>query len=767
MFAFPTETLEHIFSYLGQGTLRFTVSLVCRHWYHVAQAHIRKTVYIAVTQLDYGHGRGGPPRNSLQRMKRRRALKQLGYDLREKLMSAYTLVYNASLLSTASRKFLFLKEEEEVWTVVEDAFTAITWPSSASPSISNSISSYGVSNSPLRIRQLILDTGRCERAWSRLTPLLHFLGHRLTSLRLENIPFRSIVPIHRILDSCPNLQALRIASLKPNIRAQASKLQEHRDHNFATLANLSLHSATTNATSIITIINPTIENERQCQLQSATFENLGLSLTALESFVHRCPNLNELRIISAQPIYTTKNVPSQITNFLFYKTASDQFFHRLSSPPPPVLDLSSSSTRQPPIYLPKLKSLYVSISSNSRSYVMEEIAPIPQFPMVERWGFSTMSMERGLPFSGSILLDRHIRLNALTAVEISKYRTNTLDEQASNRIIEWVHHLLCSSPQLQHFKMPEIRCPIRLFYVTKDLRMKLNDKGHLSEDEAHDYPIQQKVWACRQLKTLHMLFTPIMSRDKALDEMARVVLGYLVRACPELEDLLIHDEYFLREYPEHVCLLSRLKRLKWLHLGGFTCLQFDWIKRYYHYDLRDQIKVQWEYDHYIGCPCPSSSQRIKTSLKRLWRDLRLRNSSFDSNDAISMSELHILRAFAKEKEREKEKEKGEIGKGEVREEDGTKANEKEINDDEREVIGGVDMTHLGKLQDIVNYFQDRRSSRDECLWPDLETITFYLDRFADQNTKSALYEHIKKFRPEIKIIFLSDRMLHQTYLTVE
>ncbi|KAF9900930.1 hypothetical protein BX616_002454 [Lobosporangium transversale] len=770
----PTEILDDIFSYLGQGTLRFAVSLACRRWYQIAQAHIRKTVYISIAELSYSHGQGGPLESPFGRMKKRRHLKQFACKLKQNLPSAYSLVYSSGLSPKFGAEYLYPGKEKEIWPILEDALAAATSSLSVSSLVAasnnnNSLADDFNNSGGLRIRKLVLDADMDQSIWSRLMSLLSMLGLGLLSLRIESIPLRSIVPIHEILRPCPNLRSLRIASLTPPTIDQVSRLQEDREE-----------GSNTRTTSIISIIKPgnapTINNvaigvKRQWPLQSATFDNLALPLTALESFVQSCPDLIELRIICVQAMTATEAIPGHIGNFIFHKERRDQFFHRLSSSTPPPVLHSSLSVLQPSLYLPKLKSLYVSRTATSAFHLMEEVVPIPQFPKVEHWGFSTMCMAWFFRASACILLDQHIQqFNRLTTLEISGCR-DVYNDLVGNTFETWLHRLLCSSPQLEHFKAHKVNFPFRMLYVTKELRMKPWSMSLIfPHDEHYHYQEPEKVWACHKLKTLHITFATTYDSLKGYEEMALVVFGYISRVCPELEDLLIDEGFCLNQHPEYLCLLSRLRRLKRLQLTGFersTEMQLDWIKRYYHYIPREQIRFYWEHEpnQLRLSTSPPSSPISTRPLQRLWRVIQLLNSMFSSNDSISMSEHIVFRAFAVEEE-ERAMEKKKKNKEEA-EEDGEDGEES----DGKEVIDGVDMTYLGKLQDLVNYFQERRSNRDEYLWPELETISFclrmdYGQGYSSRQT-SNLYSIIKKYRSEVKVIFTSAKALQKNYLLEE
>ncbi|KAF9897522.1 hypothetical protein BX616_005461, partial [Lobosporangium transversale] len=82
---------------------------------------------------------------------------------------------------------------------------------------------------------------------------------------------------------------------------------------------------------------------------------------------------------------------------------------------------------------------------------------------------------------------------------------------------------------------------------------------------------------------------------------------------------------------------------------------------------------------------------------------------------------------------------------------------------QRDMIDNVDMTDLGGLRDVVEYFKDRRRNRDESLWPELRTINvrFNINGYDEWSTLDLEMKKfrniIKKYRPEIEVVSIGMR----------
>ncbi|KAF9906610.1 hypothetical protein BX616_000668 [Lobosporangium transversale] len=719
----PLEIIEYILLLTGQASLRLVIPLVCHEWRIIAHSLLQRTVRLSVIHLylelitrskSQGKKSKTQQRQQQQQQERNQLLQRqeinsstelaLKQQLTHNLRLAHIVEYKTGLIPNFYIKRLAKHHEEIVWSILEYALTSL------------------FNNHPndIKVRQLILGIDRDPYIWSRLQPLLKLVGYRLFSLWLYKIPEDTTLSIVSIIELCPNLKILYVAS-RPNESAdRVSKLEE-------------------------TSKSSSFNSQRSCLLQSITFDSMALTQTAIEALVEKCPDLTELRIVRCRPliprrpvVYNTRPpfVPPVLENcpgnFLFHKEKREQFFCHLA------------------LHCPKLTSLHISEDPGGSQY--EELAPIGQFPLVESWGFSTLMLK--MPsLSSRVLLDLHRIENRLTSVEIILARRGS-QQLCGHDTGHWIHQLLHQCPLLEHFKAPDVNLPLHPFYVTNELSMKPHQCSIPGSDNV-SLPIARKVWACRRLKTLH-----IMARDSYNSgmtdqvEQTLVLYGYISRVCPNLEDLSIKRNHMMSRFrfPVSLCLLSRLKRLRRLQ---FVCpcdlriQDFDWIKQHYYYDTMEQER----YKLALKLQELRQQSRFIRFVKRQWGLSQIKKTPFDINKSTSLAEQSVGVFSAEEEAIADREENGYRQEGEEeREEEGR-----------RVLIDDVDVTYLGLRQDVINYFKYRRNHRDEPLWPDMETVTI---RFAVErrdlyaNFKASMQhfrQTIHKLRPEIEVIVVATK----------
>ncbi|KAG0234461.1 hypothetical protein B0O80DRAFT_495217 [Mortierella sp. GBAus27b] len=150
----------------------------------------------------------------------------------------------------------------------------------------------------------------------------------------------------------------------------------------------------------------------------------------------------------------------------------------------------------------------------------------------------------------------------LTSLEIggsSGHNTSTL--------ISHLHHYLCQAPLLIHLKAYGVLFKDELFLL-----------NHPSSPSASSYTwppnvtsgmglFDKPVWACRNLRTLHMKFDPLTpgTRDQYTAR-SRRIFGYISRTCPKLEDIEIEHMHIRTDIQYGMLLLSRCKKLRTLKL---------------------------------------------------------------------------------------------------------------------------------------------------------------------------------------------------------
>ncbi|KAF9925102.1 hypothetical protein BGZ67_008884 [Mortierella alpina] len=100
-----------------------------------------------------------------------------------------------------------------------------------------------------------------------------------------------------------------------------------------------------------------------------------------------------------------------------------------------------------------------------------------------------------------------------------------------------LHQLLCDAPSLLHLLAPEV--PYYSEYL--DLEGEVDSEGYYRprRSESEFFRIKKQMWACRGLRTLHLQFESVLGPDSPTPEKARIMFGYLARACPDLRELSI------------------------------------------------------------------------------------------------------------------------------------------------------------------------------------------------------------------------------------
>ncbi|KAG0234459.1 hypothetical protein BGX31_004562 [Mortierella sp. GBA43] len=165
--------------------------------------------------------------------------------------------------------------------------------------------------------------------------------------------------------------------------------------------------------------------------------------------------------------------------------------------------------------------------------------------------------------------------NTLTSLEILCSSSPVNSIFVSNKI----HDFLCSAPTLLHLIAPQVQ-----FFSE---HLDLNGTAVKNEPE-YLYPrlckrgrpvsqfhwVRRKMWACRGLRTLQLKFVA-MEADYPSAENARIMFGYIARACPELRDLAIERKALDLTYKGGMCLLARLRHLERLTILTYTRVKLE------------------------------------------------------------------------------------------------------------------------------------------------------------------------------------------------
>ena len=74
--------------------------------------------------------------------------------------------------------------------------------------------------------------------------------------------------------------------------------------------------------------------------------------------------------------------------------------------------------------------------------------------------------------------------------------------------------------------------------------------------------------------------------------------------------------------------------------------------------------------------------------------------------------------------------------------------------DDDDMVDGVNMRHLGQLDDLRKYFDERLAHPDECLWPELESLEIrykYLNTRPSVDDQPSIMGMMRKFRREVRV----------------
>ncbi|KAG0035641.1 hypothetical protein BGZ81_003653 [Podila clonocystis] len=143
--------------------------------------------------------------------------------------------------------------------------------------------------------------------------------------------------------------------------------------------------------------------------------------------------------------------------------------------------------------------------------------------------------------------------------------SSTIFDEHEDNSLYW---LLCKIPTLLHLRAESVPYLIE----NMDLNSILPPCPlQLSSSSSSTQQVPKRVWVCRGLKTLRLQFYIHHKDEKrggflAKTTASRILCGYLSRFCPRLEDMSIHYFQLFMTLQGRFSLLTRLRRLKRLHL---------------------------------------------------------------------------------------------------------------------------------------------------------------------------------------------------------
>ncbi|KAG0226497.1 hypothetical protein BGX31_007281 [Mortierella sp. GBA43] len=424
------EILERVLSFLSDLTLRHTASYVCRQWYQTSRILI-------VTTASFSAMRPPDGQNRVEFLKRLAIAKDFTCE-RGSHPNYYVPPQPLGL-------------EEKSWAALLEDLAALSRSSAG-----------------LKIRSFTLYSDWDSRTWSTLVPFLGILGPNLISLRLDRMSLSATVPLFKILELCPTLKHLFLASFEDMYWHKGTQLEE---------PNAELDST-----------------PRTWVLETCTFENMILTDTALEPFVKACPELRELRLVCIPP--DSSSVRSIPDSCIFFKPeARAAFYRRLSS------------------YCPKLKSFHISLSDRMTlpAEVTKDLVPFQELPLLESWSLSPKVLSTETFHSLNALGSEH-RLSSLEIIGNHGGFTTTREAQHG----QLLHAFMCQSPSLLHVKASGINLPLeslqapqtRIWACRKLVTLHARVDGRFmlgpQKEEQHRIVYGYVARVCPRLQELHI-----------------------------------------------------------------------------------------------------------------------------------------------------------------------------------------------------------------------------------------------------------------------
>ncbi|KAG0340117.1 hypothetical protein BG000_000666 [Podila horticola] len=399
-----------------------------------------------------------------------------------------------------------------------------------------------------------------------------------------------------------------------------------------------------------------------------------------------CPYLQLLHLVRLYNFTIDANNPSSTTADQSATLDDMKFFQRVA------------------VLCPKITSLHVS-HSTQRLAIDTAVALWTLFPLVTDWSLLDLDAPGLLTPS---FLTRSI--NVLTWLEI-----NTIPCVGPSALVLF-HDFLCEASHLLHLKTG-----LALPLEPLDLEGNLTLKGYYRikgdpELSSHDFSFQspnyvrtkdrpRTIWACRNLRTLDVIFARQSGDTNSLDN-SRLIFSYLSKVCPNLEDLTVNYRRVRFELQGGLCLLSRLHRLRRLVLMT---------------DQRPEMQqrdLEWM----------SRQFSVAMQAKQLMLALMLVMGEPKDLDPLAPFTLPMDTIQG--------------GRGRT-------ADNKDLD----YMIGGVDMRNLGRIRDITSLI-DERTSKNWVCWPLIEEIQLLVDPYRGYyvGVNESISLLVKNLRPDIRFV---------------
>lgn len=360
---------------------------------------------------------------------------------------------------------------------------------------------------------------------SKLGEILPYLA-TLTRLRLQVVDHGTL-RLDKVFQACPFLESFEVDA-KNYVEFPTPWISNDRPQDQQKQQGDTIHPS-----------SPSQQQQQQQQsfrqplhLQSFILRNGHFAQSDLESLLALTPRLQELKLISLRSGVWIVEDQTDLWNISASTMAC----------------LKSRGI--------VLRSFHLSLAYPSKA--SSQCAMFLVSPNSTDWTFSTQDL---LPIMVARLRDTP---NIVTRLEIyHQDRAKLLPDSG-------LHRYLCESPHLLHLKAPYAAYLLEHLDVHSRANLPSSVRGPGSGSTG-------KVWACRNLQSLHLGIHVQRDFPHETKVHSRIVYGYLSIVCPKIRDLRIDPYYQAVLLPRPIlfmdldaglCLLSRLRYLETLLIGS-------------------------------------------------------------------------------------------------------------------------------------------------------------------------------------------------------
>ncbi|KAF9207040.1 hypothetical protein BGZ49_001319 [Haplosporangium sp. Z 27] len=342
-----------------------------------------------------------------------------------------------------------------------------------------------------------------------------------------------------------------------------------------------------------------------------------------------------------------------------------------------------------------------------------------------------------------------------------------------------LHAFLCQSPHLLHLKAEGVN--IQLNLLSQFTPSSVNaDRVNADPLRCDGVITSEKctLWACRNLKTLHLQFDCRMRDDRKSDNNSRKLFGYISRVCPKLEDLSICRKDLTLGVRSGFCLLSNLSRLRQLRISVLDEQELgdgdlDWIKREYHYSsqqdncsvselrLMEMIsKEEWAI---------AEEERQFRELEKLHQKYNIPINQGDIPLSLRDAQLNKPGGNAITKKQTSTSLLSKI-RSKMFKDSASASIEPDVIETSTSrrpnIVDGIDMQNWGEDSDLLEYFKKRKAQRDVSLWPVMEFLEIRMGASAAYQPPipTSISLSIKKYRPDIEVISPPNTYIPHIYI---